>query len=173
MLFAMSLFVCLAASTRPAVDATSCVRVTGAGQRQIVERGLQQSPTFARVVTALCRTDVIAYVELSLTLRAHLSGTCQVVAFTPRARFVRIRLNARSLNVLERIATLSHELQHALEIGTAKWVRNDNDVLALQRMMWPADRHSAAAVRAGTDTLRELFGPQVPHLAAARSIGRE
>jgi hypothetical protein len=69
---------------------------------------------------------------------------------------VSVRLNARSQRVIDIVAVLSHELEHALQIGRARWVRQPVQVLALQRLLVPGADHSVAADRAEVTTRREL-----------------
>jgi hypothetical protein len=136
----------------------SCIRFVQPAQRWILDRGVRESPTLAGIADALCGTDVIAYVQVDLTMRRDLAGSCGLFAAAPHNRFVIIRLNSRLPSGLDRIATLSHELEHALHIGRARWVRTPADVLLLQRLLSPHAPHSIAAERVEAATRQEVAG---------------
>jgi|GEM_PF-5781608 len=136
----------------------SCIRFVQPGQRWILDRGVRESPTLASLADALCGTDVIAYVQVDLTMRHNLAGSCGLFAAAPHNRYLIIRLSSRLPNGLDRIATLSHELEHALQIGRAGWVRTPADVLLLQRLLSPHAAHSIAAERVEAATRQEIAG---------------
>lgn len=134
----------------------SCLRMAQPGQRWLLDSSLKRSPTFAELARALCRTNVIAYAELSLTMPRGKAGSCQLVVATPTARFVRIKLNAQHLSGVDLMAVFSHELEHAVQIGRADWVRQPRDVLLLQQVISPQSAHSAEADLAEARTRREV-----------------
>ena len=159
--WAVTLLVWSAATPARASD-VPCIRLADPRQQHLLVQGLTKSPTFRRVAAAVCRTDAIAYVELSHTMRPPVAGTCQLVVATPVNRFLRIRLNVRVLNGAEMVAVLAHELEHAGEIGRAPWVREPADVSRLQRTLAPGRTHSPEADRVGTQVLREILGGRRP-----------
>jgi hypothetical protein len=156
-LWAVSMFVCLASTSHTPAASFACVRTAYAGVREMIDGGLRRSPTLVRLATELCRTDVIAYVEEPLVMRHDLAGTCELIVSTPLARFVRIRLNRLALNGIDRIAILSHELEHAIQIGLAPWVRQPADLARLQRVLSPSGGHDKHADRAEADARRDMF----------------
>jgi hypothetical protein len=137
----------------------SCIRFVQPGQRWILEDGVRDSPTLASLAGALCRTDVIAYVLVDLTMRSGLAGSCGLVTAVPNNRYLIIRLSNRLPNGIDRIATLSHELEHALQIGRAPWVRHPTDVLLLQKVLSPHAPHAIEAERVEAATRQEIAGP--------------
>jgi hypothetical protein len=128
----------------------------------LLAEGARRSPTFAALVRAVERTDVIAYVEAARDLPASLAGRMFIVPSTGSQRFVRIqvRLDARTDEI---IATIGHELRHVLEVAADLDVR---DVQALadlyKRIGTPASGgrgyDTAAAQDAGRTVRSELQG---------------
>lgn len=156
------LLVCLAAaSTSPAqASPYPCIRFVQPDQRWILDQGVKESPTLAGLADALCRTDVIAYVRVEISMRSTLAGTCGLITTTPYNRLLLIRISNRLPHGLDRIATLSHELEHAVQIGRAAWVRSAPDVLTLQRLLSPDAPHAVEAERVEAATRQELAGPR-------------
>jgi hypothetical protein len=135
---------------------TKCIRFVQPDQRWILRDGMRASPTLARIATELCQTDVIVMVHVDFLKRSIVRGACSLVSATPIGRYLRVRLNGRSQRVIDIVAVLSHELEHAVQIGHATWVRRPEHVLTLQRLLVPMADHSVAAERAETTTRREL-----------------
>jgi hypothetical protein len=142
----------------------SCIRFVQADQRWLLEKGARESPTLANLADELCRTDVIVYVRVELTMPNSLAGSCGLVTSAPTRRYLVIRLNNKITFVMDRIATLSHELEHALQIGRAPWVREPADILLLQQLLAPDTPHAIGAERVEAATRREI--------ASANRIGR-
>lgn len=134
----------------------SCIRFLQRDARWILDRGVEASPTLARLAEAVCRADVIAYVRIEFGMGSNIAGDCGLISATPDHRFVIIRLSSDLRFGRDRIATLSHELEHALQIGRATWVRQPKDVLALQEILSPRAPHSATAERAEAATREDL-----------------
>jgi hypothetical protein len=106
------------------------VRAAEARVHSLMAEGLQRSRTFASLVTALNRTDVIVYIESVMTLPKDTMGR---LIMTPRAgefRYLRIQIRAE-LSRREAIALIGHELQHALEIADAQDVRDTTSLIKL------------------------------------------
>ena len=78
--------------------------------------GLQRSATLRSLVDELDDKDVIVYLEMQPRLRARLAGTLTWITATPKFRYVRISWNPE-IGTNTAIATLGHELQHALEVA--------------------------------------------------------
>jgi hypothetical protein len=163
-LLAMIVCLCAPAPARADPPALPCVRFLQPDQRWILDEGIQVSPTMRKAAEALCETDVIAYVRIDLRMRPNVAGSCALLGSTLVSRMVSIRLNSDLTHGVDLIAVLSHELEHALEIARASWVRRPADVLVLQRLLAPNGSHAPGPVLAEENTRREL--------ASARSMAR-
>jgi hypothetical protein len=152
------LLVCLGSVVPAWTDEPSfpCVRFIQSDQRWILDVGARESPTLRGLAAALCETDVIAYVRIDLRMRSNIAGTCALVGASTTTRLLSIRLNSRLTHGVDLIATLSHELEHALRIARASWVRSPDDVLVLQRLLSPRAPHAVEAERAEAATRRDL-----------------
>jgi hypothetical protein len=84
--------------------------------RRVIERGLAESSTFRELVQRLNRSDVIVYVEEDLHQSKTLAGRLSFLTTGGGFRFVRVWLQWRPFDI-QQVATLAHELQHALEIA--------------------------------------------------------
>jgi hypothetical protein len=81
-----------------------------------VATGVRGSPTFRDLVTRLNKSDVVVYVQCDQGLRPGLDGQTSFLAAAGGRRYVIVRM-ASSLSTYRFIATLGHELQHAVEIA--------------------------------------------------------
>ena len=159
-LIAATLLVCLwpaiSQGTGPRDDEFPCVRFVQPAQRWVLRDGAHQSPTLSRTAESLCRTDAIVYVLLDLRMKPGLAGSCGLVTATPVSRLLLVRLNAKAQLAGALIGTLSHELEHALQIGRAAWVRDARDVRRLQEILSRGGGHAESADRAEAATRREI-----------------
>ncbi len=92
-----------------------------------IRDGARRSPTFAALLAMLDRADVIVHVELSHDLRPSTEGRTILASRDGTHRYVRVQVRAM-LAPDELIAMIGHELQHALEIASTPWIRNQDDV---------------------------------------------
>ncbi len=157
-LWLLAVIVCLCAPAPARADppAFPCLRFIQKDQRWILEEGIRVSPTMRKLAEALCETDVIAYVRVDLRMRPNVAGSCALLGSTLVSRMVSIRLSSDLTHGIDLIATLSHELEHALDIARASWVRKPSDVLTLQRLLAPNGTHAPGPVLAEENTRREL-----------------
>ena len=86
--------------------------------------GVSRSRTFAALIDALDRSNVIAYVELVQELPRAARGRLILATKIKEQRYVRIQLRFL-LGHDEMISVLGHELQHALEIAQAPEVTDN------------------------------------------------
>jgi hypothetical protein len=107
------------------------VRAPEARVYSLMAEGLHRSRTFASLVTALNRTDVIVYIESVMTLPKDTLGRLTMV---PRGgtefRYLRVQIRA-DLSRRDAIALIGHELRHALEIADAAEVRDTTSLVKL------------------------------------------
>lgn len=138
------------------------LRATDVRMQSLIAEGIRRSPTFARLLVQLEKTDLIAYVERVPNLPAVISGRLLFISASPAQRYVRIQLGTGGTNA-DAIVTLAHELQHAIEVGTSPDVR-DQDALARlyqrigQNSLSGHTYDTVAAQAAGRLVRRELEG---------------
>jgi hypothetical protein len=92
------------------------VRPADAWAAALVLEGLRRSATLRGLIDQLEASDLIVYLETTPTLVGRVDGMLQWQAATPRNRYVRIGLNP-AISGHRAIATLGHELHHAVEIA--------------------------------------------------------
>lgn len=127
----------------------------------LLDAGARRSETFRQLIARINRSDVIVYVEMAPALRGRFAGTLQWVAATKNFRYVRVSLNPELSEQLQ-IASLGHELQHAVEVIDAPDVVDTPTLMALyrrighQRSMHELRWDTAAANRIGEQVRSEL-----------------
>jgi hypothetical protein len=107
-----------AAQAQPPSAATGSPRVRANDGRTaaILLEGLRRSETLRVLVDEIEQSDVIVYLEIQWNLRRGLAGGLTWVAGTKSFRYVRISLSPYLTGDVM-VATLGHELQHAVEIA--------------------------------------------------------
>jgi hypothetical protein len=155
-LLAFLLCLCAPLCARADPPAYPCLRFLQPDQRWILQDGVRVSPTLRDLAGGLCETDIIAYVRIDLKMRPGVAGTCALLGSSAVRRMVSIRLSGQLTHAIDLIATLSHELEHALEIAHAPWVRHPADIMTLQRLLAPNASHAPGPELAEARTRREL-----------------
>lgn len=130
------------------------VRAVGPSLATLVADGVHRSYTFAHLLDAIEETDVIVYIEATEDMPLTLSGRLMLVPGPHRQRYLRIELAPHGTNE-DMIATIAHELQHAVEIATSPEVRDQDGLVALYKRI---------GNKAG--------GPHAYDTSAARDAGR-
>jgi hypothetical protein len=128
---------------------------------------MSRSPTLQSLVSGIADTDVIVYVELIHAPQVR-SAETRLVTSAAGTRYLRVLVSA-SLPPIERAAFVAHELQHVLEISTAREVRDAADLARLYRGIGfassrkPSSFETRAAqtvqARARREILRALRSP--------------
>jgi hypothetical protein len=98
--------------------------------KSLLAEGFRRSPTFASLLLAVNRTDVIVYIEHVMTLPKDTLGRLTMVPLAPATRYLRIQIRP-DLPRNEAIALIGHELQHALEVAGDAGVRDSGGMIAL------------------------------------------
>lgn len=130
------------------------VRSTDARLQSLLAEGLNRSRTFASLVTALNRTDVIVYIESVMILPPGTMGRLSMMPPTGDFRYLRVQIRA-DLSRREAIALIGHELQHALEIADAAEVRDSTGMIGLyERIGHASNGEHAYDTEAAQDTGR-------------------
>jgi hypothetical protein len=141
------------------------IRVLDPRLDSLVDTAMMRSATFAALVAQVEGTDIIVHVDRVMTLPPSLRAQVAFMGDAGAVRYLRIEIRA-TLNDKETLATLAHELRHAVEIGEAREVRSDADVCALylrigeERAPLRFDSYEAEA--AGRQVQIELLEPRQP-----------
>ena len=138
------------------------LRLTDVRLQQAVRHGRQQSASFRVLLDQLEATDVVVYVECA-RLRPRLDGQLTFLTAAAGTRYVLVRIGW-NLPLARKIATLGHELQHALEVARSPDVVSaETMAAAYQRFGFTRNRagqrvdfDSIAAIDAGMTIWREL-----------------
>jgi len=159
------------AQTTPAASPnTSRVRPCSPEVAALLADGMSRSPTLTRLVAEIEQTDLLVPVEFSSFLPT--VGDLRLIGWTSAFRYVRIRLKIPNGRV-EMIASLGHELQHAIELAAAFDVRDDAGMGRLYRQIgrhnWGGDRfETRAAQEMGWRVRDELMEHRTPVGLASR-----
>ena len=93
------------------------VRPDDSRSAAIVLEGMERSTTLRALIDALEARDVIIYIQMQPLLKGRLAGSVTWVTAAGRFRYIRVSWSPE-LSTSAAIATLGHELQHALEIAS-------------------------------------------------------
>ena len=137
------------------------LRSTDARMRGLIADGERRSSTFASLMAALEKTDVIVYVERVRHMPATIAGRLLFVPTTSGQRYLRIQLGGGG-TAEDAISTLAHEIQHAIEIATSSEVR-DQESLAkfyqrIGQLSIGAHAYDTVAARAAGRRVRQELG---------------
>ena len=99
---------------------------------ELLRTGAARSATFRSLVNRLEAGNVIVYLAVSPNLRSNLAGKLTWMTKAGDFRYVKATLNADQ-TADQMIATLAHELQHALEVSDHENVTDQRSLLALYK----------------------------------------
>lgn len=139
------------------------VRANDGRTAAILLDGLSRSETLRVLVDEIEQSDVIVYLEIQWNLRRGLAGSLTWVAGTTSFRYVRISLSP-DLTGDVMVATLGHELQHAVEIARERSITSSATLAsyyAKNGLSITAHWNgwdTLAARQAGDEVRRELAG---------------
>jgi hypothetical protein len=137
------------------------VRAADTRVQEYLAAGYQRSPTFARLLTALNRSDVIVYIERVMTLPHDIMGRLTMVPVANGQRYLRIQIRS-DLPITDAVALIGHEMRHALEVAEAPAVRDSDGMIKLYRQIGHSSGgdhvfDTNAAQDAGRQVRRELL----------------
>ena len=168
----------LLTSSAFAAGPTGEVRLRPQDERleRLLKEGAKRSTTFKALVDRIESSNVIVYVALNPVMKSSLSGMLTWMTRTGQYRYVRASIST-DLSNDQMIATLAHELQHAVEVIQDESVVDEKSLVALYRKIGrqnsaaaPARWETDAAQQAGFRVRRELV--EAPTTIARASIGQ-
>ena len=138
------------------------VRTTDARLAKMLELGAHRSATFAGLLAAIERTDVIVYIETDKTMESKLDGRLLLLPISNTQRYLRIQIRA-GLGRDELVPLIAHELRHALEVADEPDVRDQAGMIRLYERIgetsWGLHAYDTAAARStGRQVRIELRG---------------
>ena len=152
-LFAVAICALVATSALAANPAASWrearIRPQDARLTTLLREGMTRSATFRALVNRIEASDLIVYVSLSPVMKARLAGKLTWMGRAGHFRYVRATINAGQHNN-QMIATLAHELQHAVEVLQDESV---SDQRSLQELYKRIGRPSHSGAGAAWETI--------------------
>jgi hypothetical protein len=140
---------------------------------QIIQEGMARSATFRSLVDRIESSNVIVYIGNNPILKPSLSGALTWMTRAGEFRYLRASVRAE-LTFDQMIASVAHELQHAVEVIEDESVVDEDSLVALykrigqpSRAAGPLGWETVAAQRTGSQVRRELVA--VPTTVMARA----
>ena len=144
------------------MDQSSRASITDAELEIVRDLAAQGRPIPAIVMAAIVErveaSDVIVYLALNPVMKPHLSGTLTWMTRAGGYRYVRASINPDQNND-QMIATVAHELQHALEVVADPTVVNEGTLVTMYRRI--GQQHNSAAPTRWETTAAQEAGFQV------------
>lgn len=126
---------------------------------KLIEQAIERSPTFAALVAAIDKSDVLVHVEEVHRIGHGIEGRLSFIYANEDVRYLRAQVRAGRGDV-DTMSVVGHELQHALEVALHDNVRDEKAFTALYvRIGDRPDPHrfdTAAAREVGWRVRREL-----------------
>ena len=140
-----------------------------------LQEGMARSETLRALVNRIDASNVIVYVAVSPTMRASLSGALTWMTRAGEFRYLRASISVEQ-TFDQMIASVAHELQHAVEVIEDESVVDEKSLTALykrigqpSRAAGPLGWETMAAQRAGSQVRRELAVPTTTIARASES----
>ena len=146
-------FLSVAASPMPRVRSTTPAIASA------LDEAARRSPTFTALVRTIEGTDGIVYVERGRCRHGVHACLTHTVTSGGGFRFLRVLVDNSFDDVVELMATIGHELRHAIEVLSEPSVRTAAAAYNFYSRESPTFRdafETAAAIRAGTVVAGEL-----------------
>jgi hypothetical protein len=164
----------------PEGDRFKSIKVSHAVLRQLVSEGHDRSQTFRQLVSDLDASGWLVFVQPApCPEKAAIACLLHVVARCENAPYLRVLVDYKHRHPNNVIATLAHELQHALEVAQAPDVKDGAGMRALFERIGTVRARSAtgiayeteAARRIGDQVLRELQADNARDNRASKNPG--
>jgi predicted solute-binding protein len=108
------------------------VKPADAELRRLVLSGHARSATFRALMDEIHHTNVVVVIQFGLCAKGRVRSCVSHVEGDSRQRHIAVKVNTRTTDD-RLIATIAHELHHALEIAREPDVTNSAQALALYR----------------------------------------
>jgi hypothetical protein len=125
------------------------IRPQDARLSQLLRAGMARSATFRALVDRIESSNLIVYVSLSPIMKSNLAGKLTWMTRAGGFRYVRATISTEQ-NVDQMIATLAHELHHAVEVLEDDTVTDQRSLLQLYKRI---GRPSHSGITAGWETV--------------------
>jgi len=126
---------------------------------QLLDAVREQSSTVRRMLERLEASDMITYIRIAPSF-GRVRATTRIIGHVREARFVLISITTFAAEG-DRVLLLGHELQHAVELADAPWVRDDSGMVEMyERIGWRESTltfETPAAVEAGRRVREEVY----------------
>ena len=143
-----------------------------------LKEGAARSATFKALVDRIEASNVIVYIALNPIMKPSLSGMLTWMTRVGNYRYVRASIST-DLSFNQMIATVAHELRHAVEVIDDESVSDEKSLVALYKRIGhqssvsaPARWETTAAQETGFRVRRELIEAAAATTIARASISR-
>lgn len=141
--------------------------------KQLLIEGSARSATFKALADRIEASNVIVYVALNPLIKSSLSGMLTWMTQAGGYRYVRASISPE-LSANQMIATIAHELQHAVEVIDDETVHDEKTLVALYRRIGhqsgayaPSQWETTAARETGFQVRKELIAVATTTIARA------
>jgi hypothetical protein len=144
---------------------------------QLLRAGAARSATLRSLVDRIEASRVIVYVAVNPLMKPNLSGMLTWMTQAGGYRYLRASIS-KDLNTDQMIATIAHELQHAVEVIEDETVHDENSLVALYRRIGHQRGHASsrwdtdAAQRTGFVVRKELASAPMTTIVRTVAGGR-
>jgi hypothetical protein len=150
----------LSGAVRAGGNEISGVRSSSAAIRELIDDGMWESPTFRRLVQAIRATDGIVYVEEGVCRHGVHACLLLSVTSTPEYRILRILVDREGVlahrHRFDLIATIGHELWHALEVLAERTLRTTAAIFLYYDRQAPTDNEHTFETREAVATASRI-----------------
>ena len=180
----LSLVLCAVVMNSPAllaaapIPSSSNLRPQDDRLTQLLHAGSARSVTFKSLVDRIEASKVIVYVAINPLMKSNLSGMLTWMTQAGGYRYLRASISP-DLTPDQMIATIAHELQHAVEVIEDETVNDEKSLVALYRRIGqqsgtasPSRWETEAAQRTGFVVRKELATVPVTTIARAGTATR-
>lgn len=162
----------MSGATEAASDERVLTRVRGVDQEfhALIREGDARSASFREIVDEIQRSNTIVLVQYGLCAKGRIRSCVTHVAGDATARNIRIVINTRTTND-RLIATIAHELQHAVEIIRDPEATGPEQVMALYRRIGNGECAKGRSDRCETEAALAVEARVLDELDRSPRIG--